>query len=178
MAAHATKIRRRHNGCDLWGAGIVIRRFLLDRIFDSNHPLLLVGRTGNVLTSGDDVEMCKRILLLGYTLEYDRSLLLYHFINQNRLTWAYKKKLFAGFDLTEEVFRKYDIVYNEVNKSMMRKMKSILYFVLKIILRPGNSKKHLTSELSVRLGLLFKSAKFPNDLEYKSMLKFLFDDKT
>ena len=162
----------------LWGAGMIVRRFLLDKIFDNKYPMLIEGRTGSKLISGDDSEICKRILLLGYTLHYDSSLLFYHYIAPNRLTWAYKKRLYEGFDISWEILRKYDFVHNEIKKNMLNKMKGIMFSVLKMLFKSGNSKKRLKTVLLVRAGVILQNAKISNDLGYKNILSFAFDNKS
>jgi len=161
----------------LWGAGLVTRKSLLNKVFDEKHHFLNQGRTGNILTSGDDCEICKRILLLGNTLHYEKSLVLHHYIAPNRLTWAYKKKLFEGFEFSTGILKKYELIYKEINKSMIHKVKGVLYNILRI-LKSDNSphKIKLKTELFARLGLIFKSTKISNDLEYRCILKFYLEN--
>ena len=158
----------------LWGAGIVARRVLLNKVFDKKNPFLNQGRTGNVLTSGDDIEICKRILLLGYTLYYDKSLVLNHYIAPNRLTWAYKKKLVKGFERSNAILQKYDVIYNELNNNIFQKMKGVIYLIIKKVM--SNYSKENTNILYAKIGLMLKNEKISKDLEYKSILKFVLDN--
>ena len=158
----------------LWGAGMIARRDLLTMVFDSNYPLLIEGRTGGKLISGDDSEICKRILLLGYTLHYDSSLLFYHYLPANRLTWAYKKKFFEDFEITYGILDKYDFILLEINKNFFGKMKGILHHILKL-LKPGSSKVKSKAELYAKTGLALKNSKISKDLEYKSILRFVLE---
>lgn len=161
----------------LWGAGLISRRGLLKKIFDANYPLLIEGRTGEKLISGDDSEISKRILLLGYTLHYDSSLVFYHYMPPGRLTWTYRKNLYEGFDLSWNVLGKYDFIYHELNKNFIGKTKGILNHIRKILLNRGNSKAELKAELFAKTGLMFKSAKISKDGEYKSILRFILDNR-
>lgn len=156
----------------IWGAGLITRRTLLTKVLNNKYPFLNQGRTGSDLTSGDDCEICKRILLSGYILYYDKSLLLYHYIPHERLSWKYKKKLFEGIDLSELVLQKYDLIIQEMNKNLLRKIIGILYNICKL-LKQKTSNYKLKSEIYARIGLLLKSTKFVNDLEYKSIIRYL-----
>ena len=157
----------------LWGAGLMTRKILLSKIFNKKHPMLIEGRTGGKLISGDDSEICKRILLLGYSLHYDSDLLFYHYMTPNRLTWAYKKNLFEGFDDSWHILHKYDFVYRELNKTGWRKMKGILLHTLNVLLKRGN----LKNELAVKIALLCQSSKISKDSAYSRILRFLFDNR-
>ena len=158
----------------IWGAGMMSRRSLLIKVFDKKNSFLNQGRTGNVLTSGDDCEICKRILLSGYKLYYDKSLLIYHYINPEKLTWKYRKKLSEGINLADFILRKYDFMIQEMNKSFMKKTGGILYDICKLF-KPGASNDKLKSEIRAKTGLLFKSAKFVKDFEYKSIIRYLLE---
>ncbi len=73
----------------LWGAGLVTRKSILVKVFDPQFPMVLTGHKENLALAGDDMEICKRIILLGYDLFYDSSLVYHHFIEANRLTLDY-----------------------------------------------------------------------------------------
>ena len=161
----------------LWGAGLITRQIILKKIFDTNYPLLIEGRTGAKLISGDDSEISKRILLLGHILQYNSHLFFYHYMSPDRLTWTYRKNLYEGFDVSWNVLSKYDFIYHEMNKNFIGKTKGILYHIHKILLKQRNSKTSLKAELFAKIGLMFKSAKISKDGEYKSILKFLFDNR-
>ena len=153
---------------EIWGAGIVFRLNLLKKVFDKNHPFINQGRTGSVLTSGDDCEICKRILLMGYMLYYDKSLALHHYIPPVRLTWAYKKRLFEGFKPSNAILRKYDFINFEMSKSFSRKIKELLFLIIKkILFRPVDM-----SIFYAKIAILLKNEKYSKDLEFRSIIKF------
>lgn len=87
----------------LWGAGLVLRKEILDVVFSPKYPLLLSDRKGKELSSGGDSEICLRIQLLGYKLYYTDELKYNHYISSDRLTKDYRLGLFDGFDLSGEV---------------------------------------------------------------------------
>ncbi len=90
------------------GAGLVTRRSLFLAINNEKYPSLLNGRDGRHLSTGDDFEYCKRLLLWGYRLYYDERMLLQHFIPAPRLTLPYREKLMAGIEAAGRVLDEYD----------------------------------------------------------------------
>ncbi len=90
------------------GAGMVTRKDLFLRMFDDRYPSLLSGRNGEKLSTGDDFEYCKRLILRGYTLYYDERLLLYHFIPKERLTIGYRERLMKGIEEAGLILNEYD----------------------------------------------------------------------
>ena len=81
----------------LWGAGLSIRKVIIDEIFSSKHNLMMTGRSRDVITSGDDSEICFLCRLMGWDLWYENNLLLFHKIAPSRLNWKYYCKLNEGF---------------------------------------------------------------------------------
>jgi glycosyltransferase involved in cell wall biosynthesis len=93
----------------LWGTGLISRKSILDQVFNPYHPFLLTGRKGNLITSGDDAEICSRIILLGWRLYYQEKLHYKHYISKKRLTNEYRNKLLSGFESTYEIQEKYKL---------------------------------------------------------------------
>jgi len=96
-----------HRGFVL-GAGLVTRRALFLQAFDDKYPSLLNGRNGESLSTGDDFEYCKRILLWGYRLFYEEKLILEHFIPKERLTVSYRDRLMQGIEEASIILNEYD----------------------------------------------------------------------
>lgn len=90
------------------GAGLVTRRSLFLKINSEKYPSLLSGRNGEVLTTGDDFEYCKRLMLWGYKLYYENGMVLTHFIPKERLTVPYREKLMWGILEAGKVINEYD----------------------------------------------------------------------
>lgn len=90
------------------GAGLVTRRSLFLPVNDERYPSLLNGRNGEVLTTGDDFEYCKRLMLWGYKLYYEKGMVLTHFIPTERLTLPYREKLMWGINEATKVLDEYD----------------------------------------------------------------------
>lgn len=91
----------------LWGAGLTIRKEILDVLYGPNYEMLLAGRTGNTLMSGEDSELSYCTLILGYKLFYDKELTYYHDIDQSRMTLDYLSMLFKGFGCSNVYLRPY-----------------------------------------------------------------------
>jgi len=102
-------------------------------------------------------------------------------MSPNRLTWAYKKKLFKGFDPSYAILKKYETIYKEINKTIFQKIKGIIFLIVKGIVflmikekRSGYSDNR--DKLFAKIGLFFKNENISKDLEYKSILKFVLDN--
>lgn len=140
------------------GAGMVTRCSLFLKMFDERYPSLLKGRNGEQLTTGDDFEYCKRLLLGGYTFHYDERLKLDHFIPKDRLTIDYRNRLLEGIMQSREVLNKYDTVIRLKNK-LNRKSKirlALLTPVRIIFIRLGLSRRSLQDEETMQ-ALIFSS---------------------
>lgn len=93
----------------LWGAGMASRTALY-RIFYEKHPSLFLSpkeETGHFVA--EDTEYCLRLLLRGYKLVYDESLVLQHFIPKERLSLAYNKKLGDGIESSFDIIERYNL---------------------------------------------------------------------
>ena len=85
----------------LWGSGLSIRRTILDILFTNNYSLLLHGRTGEGLASGEDSEIVYAIQIMNWKLFYDKKLKLQHHIGSHRFTFEYLKKLYHAFGTSQ-----------------------------------------------------------------------------
>ena len=68
----------------VWGAGMVLRRELIMKIY-SLFSHKLTGRKGQDLSSGEDVEICLWHILSGYKLWYASELSIKHYMSNFRL---------------------------------------------------------------------------------------------
>lgn len=128
----ATKTGYVNNRGYLWGAGLVTRKSIFNELKQKNFKSFLIGRNGNSLGSGDDSEICKWILLLGYDLYYDSSLQFSHYITKNRLTKDYFVKMEKGFKEASPFLSKYNylIRLKKSNKSIFLKFTTLLKSIL------------------------------------------------
>jgi len=90
----------------LWGAGMVTRKSLYLSMYKTYQSFLPEHNT-NIL-SAEDSEYCMRLILKGYRLYYDESLIYHHFIPNFRLTTTFRdNKLLKGFKDSNIILRKY-----------------------------------------------------------------------
>lgn len=90
------------------GAGMVTTKSLFLQMFNDLYPTLLAGRDGEKLSTGDDFEYCKRLLLRDYRLFSNNNMILQHFIPKERLTIPYRDRLMAGIAASREILDEYD----------------------------------------------------------------------
>jgi glycosyltransferase involved in cell wall biosynthesis len=115
----------------LWGAGITFRKAAYMAVINREFPSLLTDRKGSELSSGGDSELCLRFVIIGYKLYYTGKLKFKHFISANRLTVAYRDRLWAGFRESALVLDKY-YYYLKASGAADRSMQR-----LKIMLKYG-----------------------------------------
>ena len=79
----------------LFGAGLTLRTEVVRTIYEK-FPCVLVGRKGNVLLAGDDLELVNYVKLMGYSLMPTDNVSFTHVLSSNRLTEEYRLKMFYG----------------------------------------------------------------------------------
>jgi glycosyltransferase involved in cell wall biosynthesis len=84
----------------VWGAGMIIRRKALMELYSKGFKSIMSDRTGSILSSGGDSEICFALVLSGWQVHYDTRLKLIHCMPAGRLTWNYLIRLFEGFGVT------------------------------------------------------------------------------
>lgn len=103
----------------VYGAGLVTRKSIAVKIFDSKYPLLLIGRKGSQCLSGEDWEFCQRVLLLGYDLYYSEDLFYWHDISVDRLTMYKLEQLLYSFELGKPIQQRYEYVQKYYKRSFL-----------------------------------------------------------
>ncbi|QDA59349.1 glycosyltransferase [Hymenobacter jejuensis] len=78
------------------GAGMVIRKSVLQLLEKARFRSQLLDRKGEELTSGGDTEICFMAAILGYKIFYSSKLCLQHYMEAKRLEWNYLIKLKKG----------------------------------------------------------------------------------
>ncbi len=102
----------------LFGAGMVIRKSIYEKIEELKHVLFLTCRKGNELSSGGDSEICLLALQMGYDLYYEERLQFTHFIPSARLNWAYCVEMISkGFAHPQIYYAMYEYGFNAVAKN-------------------------------------------------------------
>ena len=105
----------------LYGAGLVTRKSIAERVFDSEYPLLLTGRKGSECLSGEDWEYCQRTLLLGNNLFYSENLFYWHDVAEERLTKEKLNQLIRSLDVAKIIGERYNYVQQFYRKSRISK---------------------------------------------------------
>ena len=98
----------------VWGAGMTTRKSIWLMVENSKFPVLLVGRTGSSLSSGEDGEYCSKVRLLGYETRSYVDLTYKHFMEPSRLTREYLKKLYFAFGNCSVLNREYDLLERRI----------------------------------------------------------------
>jgi len=126
MAAVGAQALASGDNDQLWGAGLVVRRKLLVKLYDTPGFPLLIGRQGTALTSGEDLEICLGVGLLGFRLWYDDRLTLRHIVPRERLSATYIRGLTEGFDAAYPVLSRYAELRAMANQTFRQRLRAIL----------------------------------------------------
>ncbi len=70
----------------VFGAGMIIRKEIFEKLKDQKIELMLSDRLGSKQTSGGDVEICVAARFAGYAIYSSNQLILHHQISAHRLT--------------------------------------------------------------------------------------------
>lgn len=114
----------------LHGAGLAIRRQNYLEAFEG-FPSLLKGRNGEKMSCGEDIELCMRLMTMGFDLYYSEDLNFTHFIPKQRLTSEYLNKLLGGINESQKTWDKFKVVLKI--KLMSNSDREVLF--LKSVLR-------------------------------------------
>lgn len=100
------------------GAGMVIRKQILDDLSSMNFQSVLSGRKGDFIASGEDSELCILCRFFGYDLYYDERLEYTHFITTKRLQWSYCVQMVSqGFAIPQIYFYIYEYCFDQINQN-------------------------------------------------------------
>jgi len=80
----------------VFGAGMVVRKSAMETIFNCGFEFSSLGRTGKMLTGGEDVELGHAIRAAGYQIHYLADLKYEHILPARRLTWVYINRMAYG----------------------------------------------------------------------------------
>lgn len=159
----------------VYGAGMVTRKELVKKIFET--PLFLEDRKGNLLTSGGDVELCFRSILMGYEVWYSPRLVFKHYIPEGRTSLNYIKRLSKGKGYSVVSLNAYKMVLSNspyLNKKLLwlRLALRQLFLILKLtIIRPFGKEKNIQRIISKEVAIGKLSAYFKLRFDFDRMLK-------
>jgi hypothetical protein len=91
----------------VFGAASFYRKNIFERLQARQYELKLTDRKGNVLLSGDDIELCMLAKMMGYRLYRSAQLHFNHHIDCGRLSKAYFEQLFFGFGYCSLLLKSY-----------------------------------------------------------------------
>lgn len=80
----------------VYGAGMLIRKSIFEKLISEGFAFQSLGRTKSNLSAGEDSELCLAVQIMGYHIQYEESLTFSHFIEPRRLTETYFQKMKNG----------------------------------------------------------------------------------
>jgi glycosyltransferase involved in cell wall biosynthesis len=80
----------------VYGAGMLIRKSVFEKLISEGFVFQSLGRTKSNLNAGEDSELCLAVQIMGYPIQYEESLTFSHFIEPRRLTETYFQKMKNG----------------------------------------------------------------------------------
>jgi glycosyltransferase involved in cell wall biosynthesis len=94
----------------VFGASSYYRKAILDQLVLTGYELKLSGRSGEILLSGDDQELCFIVRMAGYRIFRSDKLRFKHHIEQSRISKPYFIRLFTGFGYSSLILNVYEAV--------------------------------------------------------------------
>jgi glycosyltransferase involved in cell wall biosynthesis len=145
----------------LWGAGLSVRKSLFQEIQKKGYRWTMTGRKGNLLLAGDDSEICKAVLLMGYKLYYQKDLTLVHYMPEERLTDKKLTRMNYGFGLGLPYLFLFDVKIKRKKFYLVEFGKLIVWAVMSFIRNIVSKRKSLKKKVDqsyingVFLGIIF-----------------------
>lgn len=120
----------------IFGASSFYKKAIFDTLKNLSYALKLTGRSGDVLLSGEDQELCYIAKMMGYDLYRSDKISFKHAIPHTRLTYAYFKKLFYGFGFSSLVLNIYSTIHHKneykFNRSLLMFKSQVKIFFFNI----------------------------------------------
>lgn len=120
----------------VYGAGSVYRKSILLELKKANWRQVTTGRIGKKLLSGEDVEMCLMIYLMGYKIIADDNLKFKHFVPLSRQNIAYVLKAAFWLNYSSVLLNGYFTLVNNkrsieqsINHDLFSATKSLARFM-------------------------------------------------
>jgi glycosyltransferase involved in cell wall biosynthesis len=92
----------------VWGAGMCIRKDVINKIHQLGVKSFLSDRKGKELGSGGDTELCYWVSKMGYKIMYSESLQFVHKIDYKRTSWEYLVNMYKGFGKSNAILYLYE----------------------------------------------------------------------
>jgi glycosyltransferase involved in cell wall biosynthesis len=108
----------------VYGACSVYRKKPLLDLFHKGFKPVLSGRKEGEMSSGDDVEWCALMQLLGFSIAYSEKMKFHHQLPASRLTWEYYLLLKQGISGSAGLLFSYQFYFgNKIRSSSIFKIK-------------------------------------------------------
>jgi glycosyltransferase involved in cell wall biosynthesis len=111
----------------LYGAGMVVRKAYMLKMYAAGFKSFLIDRTGESLSSGGDVELCYWHKIIDSQLWYDERLTFTHYIEKRRLCLDYFERLKNAITESSHIHHKYEIIFKFFNERSFIKKTIWLY---------------------------------------------------
>jgi glycosyltransferase involved in cell wall biosynthesis len=138
------------------GAGIFVNLEKLRSFYTYGYKPMTVGRKGNNLSSGDDVELCFWFIYNGMQIHYNSSLIYSHYIASHRLTKEYQERMYAGFKDSFKVLRHYEHIIAFKNRQVKTSKLILIVKGMLGLIRFYDQKKFYNSVCNIQLALNHK----------------------
>lgn len=112
----------------VYGAGMVLRKSLIDGSTNKIASFVLSDRLGENLSSGGDTEISMIFKRRGYEIYLETSLTFKHYIANNRLNWKYYLKLRKSFGQASAYLQLYN--NNTLSETLLQKNDKIIQAVV------------------------------------------------
>jgi glycosyltransferase involved in cell wall biosynthesis len=170
-----------HYPAEVYGAGSFFRKAPLKGFYDLGFKSIFKGRTGKVLSAGDDVEWCYLLQLAGYEIWYDSRLQFNHLMPTGRLQWGYYVKMKAGIAGGASSFVVYSFIMRDKMLTPLKfnvlSFRKFIYFLLlfikhsfKYLMLKKDRENFLNKEVSKSKMMSFLSATKPK-IHHYNLLK-------
>jgi glycosyltransferase involved in cell wall biosynthesis len=170
---------------EVYGAGSFFRKKPLDRFYELGFKSLFKGRTGKVLSAGDDVEWCYLMQLAGYEIWYESHLQFKHLMPAGRLNWDYYVKMksgiasgSAGFFIYAQLFKKNQIslfyfIFLAMHNYGYYTLLYIKHFTLITLFDRSNKIKKLGVAISLSKASSYRKRIFNGYNKYQRLYKLI-----
>ena len=124
----------------VYGAGSVMKKAVLDELYDLGFVHFLPDRRANVIISGGDNELCYNVAFLGYKIHYSDELKFWHYIPSSRLNLDYLKKFRIGQARSYDLIKSYETILfskGETRRNSKQRVKEFLEYgkMIRILLK-------------------------------------------
>lgn len=144
----------------IYGAGSVYRKDVIDNLFDKGWENITTGRKGKSLISGEDVEICYMIYLLGYKISEHENLTFKHFVDRAKQSKDFILRISFWLSYSQFLLFSYTGYFSEKKISLFRFSIGLLRLTgLKII------------KTQLRIVFRFLIGKVPIDFNQKQRLE-------